>query len=172
MLIVRSKKACQGFSLIEVMISVFILSVGLLGVASMQSSSIKMNVGAYNQSQANILIAEMLDRMRLNRDEFLAGEYDMAAGVVVAAAVGLDCNASVAGCTSSQLASNDKRDFYGFFNDVTNLGVNFVAFIPGGSVIIARAEGDPTTAVVSVSWEQEDWGSGLTTQTLTMFVKI
>ncbi len=174
---VKTMKTCRGFSLIEVMVSVFILSVGLLGVASMQASSIKVNVGAYNQSQANILMTEILDRMRLNRDAFLAGRYDNV-NTDESQASEQQCISSNGGCNSSQLALNDIRDFTGFFKDVNDLGANFVALIPGGSAIINR---DVTTnlATVSVTWDQEVWSSvggemekNLTTQFLTMTVKI
>lgn len=171
MFIVRPMKACQGFSLIEVMISVFILSVGLLGVASMQSSSIRMNVGAYNQSQANILIAEMLDRMRLNRDGCVSYNSN------TEAEGGGACDD---GCDALELADSDIREFAGFFRDVGELGDNFVALIPGGRAEFTCVVGDPThVATVEVQWEQDVWSSDAnklekssTTQVLTMTVKI
>jgi type IV pilus assembly protein PilV len=150
-------KGQEGFSLIEVLVAGFILAVGLLGVGSMQLSSIKMNVGAYNQSQANIVITEILDRMRLNQAAYLSGDYDDV-DTDDDAPSAQSCITENGGCTEAQLAVHDIRAFTGFFNDVNELGDNFVASIPGGSATIIR---DTTTdvATVSVSWDQEVWTS-------------
>jgi type IV pilus assembly protein PilV len=155
--ITRINNYRNGFSLIEILVSVFILAVGLLGVASMQIVSMKMNQGAYHQSQANILANNIFDRIRLNRDGFLAGEYDgfdttvdQGDGPPEAQA----CITSSAGCTSSQLALNDVYEITSHLSDIENLGTNFVAFIPDGRATIAR---NTSTAVVTISWEQNEW---------------
>lgn len=144
-----------GFGLIEVIVSVLVISIGLLGVASMQVSSIKMNQGAYHQSQANILINEMFDRMRLNREAFIAGHYDDVTTNSEAPSA-QSCITSATGCSNEQLANNDIRDFSGFFNDVNALGDNFFPFIPGGSASIARNAVN-SEATVTVSWNQDVW---------------
>ncbi len=56
-----------GFTLIEVLISVLILSVGILGLAGLQASSMQSNHSAYLKSQANIFSYDILDSMRANR---------------------------------------------------------------------------------------------------------
>lgn len=56
----------NGFSLIEVMISCFIMAIALLGLASMQSGALKI-VGKNQQiSLANSLLVDISERMRLN----------------------------------------------------------------------------------------------------------
>ncbi len=55
-----------GFTLIEVLIALIVLGVGLLGLASLQSISIKSNHDAYLRSQAQLLAYEITDRMRSN----------------------------------------------------------------------------------------------------------
>lgn len=152
---IHSIKHTQGIGLIEVLISVFVLGIGLIGVSSMQVSSIKMNQGAYAQSQANIIMTEIFDRMRLNRDAFLAGAYD-----------DLDtnedppsaqtCVSQSSGCTGTQLASHDIREFVGFFNDVNNQGSDFVALIPGGRATVTR-DASTNVATVTVFWDQDVW---------------
>ena len=57
----------SGFSLIEIMISSFILALGLLGLAGMQSTSIKSIVEIQQRTLANSLVAEISERMQLNR---------------------------------------------------------------------------------------------------------
>ena len=61
-------KIMNGFTLIEVLISVIILAIGLLGIAAMQMSGIKTNDSAYLRSQASVMAYEIIDRMRANRD--------------------------------------------------------------------------------------------------------
>lgn len=73
----------RGFTLIEVMISVLILAIGLLGVASMQTRSLQMNQSAQFSSQASILAYDIIDRMRANRGAALSGDYNRALGDAV-----------------------------------------------------------------------------------------
>lgn len=70
------RRNCGGFSLLEVLISIVVLSVGLLGIAGLQLMSLKANDSAYYRSQAVILAEDMLDRMRSNRSSAVAGGYD------------------------------------------------------------------------------------------------
>lgn len=72
-----ARRANGGFSLIEVLIAVLILAIGLLGLAGLQTYSLQSNVNAYQRSQANTLIYEIVDAMRTNRAIALAGGYDM-----------------------------------------------------------------------------------------------
>ncbi|MDQ2696627.1 MAG: type IV pilus modification protein PilV [Pseudomonadota bacterium] len=76
--------AVDGFSLIEVLIAVIILSIGLLGMARLQIISMQNNNGAFYRSQATLLANEILDRMRLNLTA--AGSYAIAADAPAPAA--------------------------------------------------------------------------------------
>jgi type IV pilus assembly protein PilV len=58
----------RGFSLVEVLVSVVILSIGLLGVAALQLAGLQYSQGAYQQSQATVAVADLVDRMRANPD--------------------------------------------------------------------------------------------------------
>lgn len=60
----------QGISLIEVMVSVFILASGLLGLAALQSRSIAMNQSAHYRSIAADLAADLADRIRAYRSPY------------------------------------------------------------------------------------------------------
>lgn len=68
----------RGLSLIEVLVTLLITSVGLIGLAAMQARSLQFNHGAYLRSQANILAYDMADRMRLNKDDARANLYNIA----------------------------------------------------------------------------------------------
>lgn len=56
-----------GFSLIEVMIAVFVLGIGLLGFALMQTMNVRFTQSANFRTQATNLSYELLDQMRVNR---------------------------------------------------------------------------------------------------------
>lgn len=64
----------RGFTLIEVLIAALVLSIGLLGLAGLQSVSLRMNQGSYLRAQASNLSYEIADAMRANRSR--AAEYD------------------------------------------------------------------------------------------------
>lgn len=71
----------DGFTLLEVLIALLVLSVGLLGIAGLQLTSLRSNHSAYLRSQATILAYDILDRMRANRaqaqaDNTTADDYN------------------------------------------------------------------------------------------------
>ncbi len=66
-MITSSFRQQKGLSLIEVLISVFILAVGLLGLAAMQLQSLKYTQGSQWRSQANFLAYDIVERIRANR---------------------------------------------------------------------------------------------------------
>ncbi len=76
----KIKKHQQGFTLIEVMVSIIILAIGLLGMAGLQTITLKNGQSAYMRSQATILAYDIMDRMRINRDQAINGSYDLALG--------------------------------------------------------------------------------------------
>lgn len=65
-----------GLSLLEVLVSVVILSIGLLGLAGLQATALKSGHSAYLRSQATILAYDILDQMRGNSIEAAAGQFD------------------------------------------------------------------------------------------------
>jgi type IV pilus assembly protein PilV len=62
-----SRRSSQsGVALVEVLVVFFILGVGLLGIAALQTKSIQYNQSAYIRSQANVAAYAILDSMRVN----------------------------------------------------------------------------------------------------------
>lgn len=92
----------SGFSLLEVLIALVILSVGLLGVSGLIITSLKANDGAYLRSTANTLAYSILDRMRANRESATQGDYNI--GLDQAAPVSAACLQS-SNCTAAQLTA-------------------------------------------------------------------
>lgn len=75
-----SLRKSGGFTLIEVLISVLVLAVGLLGLAGLQATGLRSNHSAYLRTQASLLAYDIADSMRANRVSALAGEYNIALG--------------------------------------------------------------------------------------------
>ncbi len=73
-------KYSGGFSLLEVLIALLILSIGLLGMAALQTVSLRSNHGAYQRSQATFLAYGIIDSIRANRDAALSDGYDIDIG--------------------------------------------------------------------------------------------
>ena len=56
-----------GFSMIEVLVTIAILMVGLLGLAALQTNATVAEMEAYQRSQALILVQDMADRISANK---------------------------------------------------------------------------------------------------------
>lgn len=89
----NAKSTSKGVSLVEVMVSVFILSIGLLGIAAMQATGLSNNQSSLERTQAVVHTYSILDAMRGNVVAARAGAYT----------IGMTC-APPAGGT---LATND-----------------------------------------------------------------
>src|SRR5690554_3541820 len=81
------RSAQKGFSLIEVLITVLVLAIGLLGLASLQANSLVGNQQSYMRSQATSLAYDMTDRLRANKRAALDGAYNTPFDDAVACAV-------------------------------------------------------------------------------------
>ena len=80
-----AKKNNRGVTMIEVLVSVVVIAIGLLGIAGLQAIGLKSNQSAYMRTQAVSQITWILDRMRANNDlasGYLETNYDVALTVV------------------------------------------------------------------------------------------
>lgn len=81
----------KGFTLIEVLVSVVVFSIGLIGLASLQTLSLKHNNTSYLRSQAILLAQDMADRMRANSLAVANGDYNLGNDVKLTTDPGFDC---------------------------------------------------------------------------------
>jgi type IV pilus assembly protein PilV len=126
----------RGFSLIEVLVALVVLSVGLLGLAALQSTSAQFNASAYSRSQATILAYDMADRVRANRQVALGGAYTSAYPGVLPA-----CNSAVAGTVAQQDLGAWRRAL--------------VCSLPNGNGAVAFDAGTQVLTI-SVRWDSRD----------------
>lgn len=94
-------RANAGVGLVEVLVTVLVLSIGLLGVAGLQATGLRQNHDAFLRTQATVLAYDIIDRMRANQIGAQAGDYDNQAGAVQAA-----CTTNP-GCSPAAMAQND-----------------------------------------------------------------
>ena len=63
----------RGTTLVETLVALLVLSIGLLGVAALQLTSLRNNRSAHLRSQAQVMAYDITDRMRANRDSRARG---------------------------------------------------------------------------------------------------
>lgn len=143
------RRRVAGFSLIEVLISLIILSVGLLGIAAMVSESLKSKDSSYYRSQALDYAAAIVDRMRANRSMATANAYDVNFNGTGSNAGAPTDYCTTTACSSSQLASVDLVEWQ------TEIGAALPAFSDGtlaSGQIVTTTVGQMTQVNVTVQW--------------------
>lgn len=101
-------KKSSGFTLLEVLIAVLILSVGLLALASLQTRGLATGHNAYLRSQAVVLARDMAERIRANNDYAIETEGNITTEYTIdfdSTPSTQDCVNAV--CTPEQIASYD-----------------------------------------------------------------
>jgi type IV pilus assembly protein PilV len=97
-------RVSRGFTLIETLVALAVLSAGLLGAAVMLLDSLRNHSGAMGRVAATSLVRDMADRIRANP---LGGAHYASSS---AAAVAPACGES-SGCDVAQLATADLAHF-------------------------------------------------------------
>ncbi len=140
----------NGFSLLEVLIALIVLSIGMLGHSKIQALGVRASTDAHLRTEATFLASDMIERMRANRPSVASDYY--ATGINYAAidctgAPAKICSEGTAGaavdCTSPEMADEDA---FNWFCDVT-------ATLPNGNVAVSSAAG---IFSVQVSWDGLD----------------
>lgn len=129
----------SGFALIEVLVSVLVLGIGLLGLAGLHAASFRDNQGASFRSQAVYAVNDLADRMRANRTAAIAGDYLNAANPAGSACLG------PAACTSTQMANADLVTWNNFITVTLPNGTANIACLP-------VACGDDAVHIITVNW--------------------
>jgi len=112
------KQVSAGFSLLEVLVALVILTIGLLGIGALYITSGKQVQTGLTRGQAAALSREIVERMRVNREA--AGNYHFPNGYSDFASKrqddGVDCYQSA--CSSADLA---RYDLYVWTNRVSGM---------------------------------------------------
>ena len=70
-----SSKNKRGFTLIEVLITIVIVAIALLGLAGLQVTSLNNQLESYQRAQAMLLLEDMANRIRANNAEARNNAY-------------------------------------------------------------------------------------------------
>lgn len=57
----------NGFAMLEILVTIIIITFGLLGIAGLIANGLKVNHSSYGKSQASWLANDIIDSMRANR---------------------------------------------------------------------------------------------------------
>lgn len=132
----------QGFTLVEALIAFFILSIGMLGIASLQTISLKAGKTSVYSSVATMKVDELFESMRAN--------LSTDPGVLLAyEGAGADKGCIASKCDSLSLAQED----------VFWWRKNLKAGLPGAAVstVVVTPAAVPSkmaTVKISISWDE------------------
>ncbi|HDN69351.1 MAG TPA: type IV pilus modification protein PilV [Gammaproteobacteria bacterium] len=132
-----------GFTLLEVLIALLILSIGLLGLASLQTSGLRSNQMASMRTTSTQLAYDIADRMRANPVGVDAQNYVIATSAADPVILsGENCESIT--CSTTQMATYDLAQWRGA-----------VRSLPGGTSAIARTvTGAVVTHTITVFWDE------------------
>lgn len=128
----------QGFSLLEVLISAFVLAIGLLGIASLQLNAIRYNSSALLRSIAVAQASNMVDRMIANAEGIKSGAYNNISGT--------PAMPSCTTCTNGQMAQRDVH----IWNSANSL------LLPSGQGSITR---NGNQFLMVIRWDNDRTGA-------------
>jgi type IV pilus assembly protein PilV len=160
-----SKSQQVGFTLIEVLISIFVLALGVIGAAGMQLVTMRTTQQSGSQTVAVQLASEMADLMRANATQmdqadasnpFLGVSYKTTDAALTSPA---KMCYGTANCNPAELA----------VFDVYEWKMRVKALLPGGRVEICRDTTPWSTITGSLAWCP---ASPSTTSTDPMVIKI
>lgn len=118
-----------GFSLIEILVAVLIVSVGVLGVAGLQLLSLQNNTSAMFRTQAFYAAYDILDRARANPGQ----DYSIAMD---------DDPPAAEECTSTDCSPSEMRDY-----DQATWLAELAATLPDGDGEVDVSSGTTTVTV-------------------------
>ena len=144
--------------MLEVLVALSVLSIGLLGLAAMQTLSLKASQGGMFRTNAAVQAYDIVDRMRANTIGVGLGYYDAIAATIPSAP---------AACSPCSAVNIRDKDYYDWALANSRL-------LPQGAGTVTSADGK--TFTVTLTWkERADDGAVANTtvdQTLQIVVQL
>jgi len=143
----NSPLAQRGFTLVEALVSIVVLTLGMMGIGKLVMTALKSNDSAYMRSQATALAYAILDDMRANRQIAMSQGYDVA---MTDAYSDPSATCLSATCNAQDLATYDVALWK------QKLGADSATpgQLPGGngSIVTVTGTNNQTTATITVQW--------------------
>lgn len=139
-------KNSQGFTLLEALIGFLILSIGMLGIASLQAVSLKAGKSSVYGSVAMMKVEELFESMRAN-----PGNAAFPNTLAVYAGAGVDNGCTAASCNPTQLAQDD---VYWWEQNLTAGLPGTAATTTTVTVIAPVPPSRMATVTVAVNWSE------------------
>jgi type IV pilus assembly protein PilV len=133
----------SGFTMVEVLVALVILTIGLLGIAALYLNSLQSGRTAIYRTQAVNLAADLADRIRVNRTA--QGAY---------ATLFADVEVEVAGCfTTGGCIDTDLAS-----SDLARWKATLAQLLPNGQgqVVVTPpvGAGEPASYIIMVQWAE------------------
>ena len=138
----------RGFSLLEVLIAVLVLSIGLLGLASMQVANLKTIHNSSQKQQATILLNDLAARVRNNFIGAQAGNYVTS---MTSCSIAPSNTCRSASCSPSELAT---LDLYQVMCGESGGNVGIKNSLTNGKLAITCVGGCDRALNLSIQWEE------------------
>lgn len=139
-MITTTPKTVKGSSMIEVLIAVLVLSIGLLGLAGLQASSLQYTHDAHTRTTAAILAYDLIERIHVNDDN--AADY----------ASGESCDDQDNCCNNATVSAS---------NDLMCWTLALQQQLPNGAGSVAGPDADGFYTV-NISWLERESGQTFT----------
>ena len=149
-----SKQHSRGFTLIEVLVALVLLSIGLLGLAKLQFWGVKHTGSAYFRTQATQLANEMVERMRSNPMAVVDLEYSAGRG----ACKSVDCPKQPTDCRATPCNQMAQNDLYAVACGLNGKGDHqgIDDLLPQGGLEVSCTQNGSTSCIVEVCWQESD----------------
>lgn len=153
----------SGFTLLEVLVAMVVLSIGLLGLAGLQAVSLNNNQMAYYRAVASQQAYDMADRIRANRAGIAAGNYNNLNNTTPA-----DPNCVANNCSAANMAVSDHSQWNANNARLLPAGVGTVACVEGLTAGCAT-NGPNWTFDITVAWTEKNAAANATQTFTTRF---
>lgn len=154
----------QGFALIEVLVTVIVLAIGLLGIAGLQLTGLKYTHGAYQRAQIIIITDDIINRMQTNQTVARTGAYDIAIGD----AIPTQSSCVAVNCTPAALAAADLYDWLTAVENILPSDDNTKA---NGAIERRPSANNTNIFKITVQWDDSRYG-GTANKTITVETEI
>lgn len=159
---IRTGPGGCGFTLIEVLVALFVLAVGMLALAALQGRSLRDSTTAQLRGTALMLAYDISDRMRANPTGVNAGSYARSStnAITVPSTPSPRCtintgDITASTCTPAQMATEDMYQWLSALGDGRN-GLPD----PRATIIKDATNANDTVWTITIYWNQDRVTSG------------